>query len=308
MIIKRKRINKIAKYLPNDLGKNLKVTLQDPARFAEKCIEIGFSQDLNYGERVIPKAINFSAKANAEGYFVVHKDMPKITRYRQHYWTRHEWAGRGETREVSDYVDVPYQCYPRTFVPPYLTEIFIDSNEDVKAISTDEILYTSENEDRIKRSINLFLSIFGECELLVEPFYQPNTAPTISLNWEILPPGDYPWQKIKDLLDDKLKDKPTTHRQLMEDNLRFIFEYNPDFKAFGSAGFLGYVVFGFEKKNTYVLESSIPDNATYVFGSDWEDLAKQTKSIIINQQLGKARIIHNEKWGKCIAEILEERK
>ena len=307
MIIKRKRINKIGKYLPNDWGKALKIILQDPSRFMDKCFEIGLSRELCEGEQVVPKVINFATRVNAEGYFIVHKDLPMETRYRQHYWTRHEWAGRGETREVTEYVDVPYQCYPRTFIPPYLTELIVENNGNVKALSTDEMLFSIENEDRIKRSINLFLSVFGECEILVEPYNQQTTIPTMSLNWEILPPGDYPWQKIKELLDDKLKDKPVTHKKLMEDNIRSIFEYNPDFKAFGSAGFLGYVVFGFAQKDTYVLESSIPDNATYVFGSNWEDLTKQTKSLIINQQLGKARIIHNEKWKKNIVEILEER-
>lgn len=308
MIIKRKRINKLERYLPDDIGKRLKVILHEPHRNIDKCFEIGFSKELSAGERVLPKVVNLATRINAEGYFIIHKELPMETRYRQHYWTRHEWAGRGETREVTDYVDVPYQCYPRTFVPPYLVELFVEIKDEVKSINTDELLYTAENEDMIKRTINLFLSIFGECEILVEPFKQSHGIPTISLNWEILPPGDYPWQRIKDLLDNKLKDKPLTHKQLMEENLRFIFEHKPDFKAFGSAGFLGYVVFGFTQKNTYILESSIPDNATYIFGSNWEDLTKQTKSLIINQQLGMARIIHNDKWKKRLTEILEEAK
>lgn len=179
MIIKRKRINKLEKYFPDDKGKHLKVTLQEPLRLVDKCFEIGFSRELSAGERVVPKVVNFATRVNAEGYFIVHKELPMETRFRQHYWTRHEWAGRGETREVTDYVDVPYQCYPRTFIPPYLIELFVETNEDAKAITTDELLYSPENEDMIKRTINLFLSVFGECEILVEPFNQSHEIPTI---------------------------------------------------------------------------------------------------------------------------------
>ena len=75
-----------------------------------------------------------------------------------------------------------------------------------------------------------------------------------------------------------------------------INEYNPDFIAYGSSGFRGYIVFGFCKKNLFFLESIFPNNATYIFESDWEELSKLTKSEILNHNLQKGRLIHNANW------------
>ena len=305
MLIRKKRINNLAKYLNDENIKSIKICLADPERYLEKCLEIGFSADLAAGERVLPKKVNLSTKVNAEGYFIVHKDQPMITRYRPHYWTRTEWAGRGETREVTEYVDIPYRCYPRTPVAPYLMELSVENHGTSKTISTDVIANTIENRDKMKRTINVFLSLFGECEILHEPFDVEADIPIIDLNWEILPPGDYPWAQLSALMDKILKNKPRTHLELMKDNLNHIYGFAPDFRAFGQAGFNGYVVLGFRAKNIYVLESSVPDNATYVFSSDWEDLTKQTKSTIINQNLATNRIIHNGEWKKRIKSLLE---
>lgn len=81
---------------------------------------MGFSSELKPGETVLPspKMVPVSRR-NAEGSYIIHKDQPMETAYRTVEWTWKQWAGRGETVEVSDFVDVPYKRYPRTFVPPY---------------------------------------------------------------------------------------------------------------------------------------------------------------------------------------------
>lgn len=79
-------------------------------------------------------------------------------------------------------------------------------------------------------------------------------------------------------------------------NCNLINECNPDFIAYGRSGFRGYIVFGFCKKNLFILESIFPNNATYIFESDWEGLSKLTKSEILNHNLQKGRLIHNANW------------
>jgi len=143
-------------------------------------------------------------------------------------------------------------------------------------------------------SINMVLGLFGECS--IEVGSSSLEASAIRLDWDILPPGDYPWEIIKGKLEDICKDSKQTQKQMMLRNCNLINECNPDFIAYGRSGFRGYIVFGFCKKNLFFLESIFPNNATYIFESDWEELSKLTKSEILNHNLQKGRLIHNANW------------
>ena len=83
-----------------------------------------------------------------------------------------------------------------------------------------------------------------------------------------------------------------------------INEHQPDFVAIGRAGFSGYVVFGFPSKNTFVLESTEINNATYIFDDSWESLSQKTKAEVLNEDLHKHRVIHRESWFSEVAKIL----
>lgn len=54
-----------------------------------------------------------------------------------------------------------------------------------------------------------------------------------------------------------------------------------------------------------VLESVYPNNVTYVFGKNWEELSKLTKAEILNGNLQDVRIIHNNNWQQEIRNMLE---
>ena len=87
--------------------------------------------------------------------------------------------------------------------------------------------------------------------------------------------------------------------------LTTITDFEPEFVAIGRAGFSGYLIFGFPKKNLFVLESLYSGNATYVFAEKWEGLSKLTKAEILQGKLQKDRIIHRENWESQINNILE---
>jgi hypothetical protein len=76
-----------------------------------------------------------------------------------------------------------------------------------------------------------------------------------------------------------------------------ISKLGPDTLALGRGGFHGYIAFGFSKRKIFILESIYLDNATYVFGSDWEMLSQLSKAEIISGGLQKERIIHDRRWG-----------
>ena len=88
-------------------------------------------------------------------------------------------------------------------------------------------------------------------------------------------------------------------------NCEAIYAEHPDFVAYGRSGFKGYAVFGFTERNLYILESVMPNNATYVLENDWETISQLSKAEILSQELHKARIVHSENWQKNFDKIME---
>lgn len=119
------------------------------------------------------------------------------THYRQMEWTWEEWHGP-YTETQSRIVDVPYERYPRTFVPPPSVEITVaeQSNGD-KVVVTEAVPYDDEHAKALLHRINLFRELFGEAALLTEDL-EPFTRTDIRrLNWTILPPGEMPGRNSK---------------------------------------------------------------------------------------------------------------
>ena len=151
----------------------------------------------------------------------------------------------------------------------------------------------------------MILGLFGECEILsdTDPVI-PERPKAIRVNWEILPKGKHPWERIKETVESISQKYNNTGKEMMLRNCEYIYKQQPDFIAFGSAGFKGYMVFGFTGRNLYILESMFPNNATYVFEGDWEYLSKLSKAEILSEKLHKARIIHTSKWADRFDELM----
>lgn len=89
---------------------------------------------------------------------------------------------------------------------------------------------------------------------------------------------------------------------------QFIQSFNPDFIAIGDCEFLGYIVYGFEPKNIYLMECCLADNATYIFGEKWKELSKLSKTQILAKTLQKDRIIHSANWQNSVMKHFEQKK
>ena len=306
MIIKKKRINSLSCLNHVEEEKNLMMVLRDAARFKGILVKLGFSEDLIEGERVLPSMLNPTLKRNAEPFYIKDKTKPKEQYTQTLWWTRHEWAGRGETREVTDFVTIPRERYARIKFEPYSVELFLKYDEQGQLmVMTDFISYCHDNEKLLINTINIFLTNFEECEILTENFENVMPTRTIKLNWEVLPSGDYPWKRMQDDLQKISAKSSKTAKKLLIDKCAFINSFQPDFRAYGKSGFHGYVIFGFMHRNIYVLESVYPNNATYVFGKNWEELSKLTKAEILKENLQDVRIIHNNNWQQEIRDLLE---
>ena len=307
MIIKGKRVRNLERYLdfmPKGSDVLLGTRLVDQPDGV--LLSIGFTDHLEIGESVLPPSdFGPTSRYNADGKYIVHRDQPMETAYRTVEWHWTEWRGRYDEEEMSRFVDVSYQRYPRTFVPPPSVELrILATTEGERIVVSPVVKYLDDKAIFLTHVVNLFLEIFGECEVFSMEKGQIMEAPVKKLNWSILPPGRMPWEQLREYVGPIVETAAGGNHGVIYHRLETVNSYQPDFLAVGQAGFHGYVVFGFVGENTYVLESIYTENATYVFGERWEELSKRTKAEILNEGLQKDRVIHREGWELRIQELL----
>lgn len=303
MVIKQKRILSSSYFSAATPGKPIRIKVDNVARFPAQLKAFGFRKTDESGTRILPSICNKYAARNAEPYFTVDKTLPKEEYTQPVYWTRHEWAGRDETREVTELTFMTKERYHRDYYSPFSVSFTYVAGDESYIVS-DDIDYTSNNVEKLMNTVNMVLGAFGECVIDFEQ--KQKTIEQRRLNWDILPPGEYPWEQVKDTLTEITKHNKKTQAVMMLRNCEEIYDANPDFVAYGRSGFRGYAVFGFKQKGIYVLESAFPNNATYVLGGDWETISKLSKAEILSQNLHKARIIHDANWDKNFKKMMEE--
>ena len=302
MNIKKTRIRNVWNYL--DLfedNEEFYISISDLETHKKRLVQIGFTAGLSVGEQVLPRPVGSISYYNAEGKNIVRKDLRMETVSRQVYWTWQDW---GEN-EHSKIVDVPYKRYPREFIEPPSEELQIAEKDGMKLLLSRSLIKVKSNEEDIKHLINLYLEIFGECDLLKKDLVPPVKPSIIRLNWDILPPGKYPWDKVKVTIQNIIKEQPGGNQPVIRYRIRTITKFNPDFMAIGRGGFNNYMVFGFKDKNIFVLESAREGNATYIFSNNWEELSKLTKREILSEELQEDRIIHKRGWANKIKKLLQ---
>lgn len=297
MIITKKRIREIENNFPTlKIGDKFQIGVKNLDRFKEKLNKIGF-QNIEIGLTILPSPIGKISLFNAEGIYLKDKSKPKETAYREVEWHWKEWHGRDQTIERSKTVYVPYKRYPRIFISPPSLELKILKNQQGENILVTPVFeLNSENQKEIVHGVNLILEIFGECQIFSEDLDDILKTPTKRLNWKILPEGKMPWQKLKQELKNVLEAAGKGKRAVIGNRIETINKYNPEFVAVGTAGFTGYIILGFPKRNLYVLESAFYGNATYIFEKEWEKLSQMTKAEVLNESLQKDRLVHQKGW------------
>ncbi len=303
MLIKKRRIRTL-KPFKGVLSKykNIIIGVSVDAENSKLSSKIGFTSKIENGETVLPSAqFGPVSSFNAEGKYLIHKDQPMEEVSRVTEWTWQEWHGPYQV-ERSKFVEVPYKRYPRTFIVPPSVELSISTIQNgIKLIVSPTI--DVSDEDKVTHVVNLFLEIFGECQIL-DPKMGDVASPTRRLNWTILPQGQMPWSSLKKEVEKIIEETPKGNRSYLEHRLELINKHHPDFTAVGNAGFHGYIIMGFTNKNLFVLESPFYGNATYILENNWEELSQKTKAEIINANLCKDRLIHKDGWDLEINKLL----
>lgn len=303
MHILQKKVIQVDSYLSEfQEGEEICLILNNPTTHIDKLEKIGFNPSLIIGSSILPKAIGSISSFNANGKFELLRKEPKET---YNVEREFEWLAYGK-HQMSKSVIFTYNRFKRKLIDaPNLELIITKDNDNNKIVSSRLIKFTNENKMLIKHQINLFLELFGECQLVDKNLLSRIKTPIKRLNWNLLPKGKMPWVKLEEHLNKKTDISSTQNYKEIYARINYINSFEPDFYATGNGGFNDYVVLGFENKNIFVLENRKPQNATYIFKNNWTDVTKLTKAEILRENLQDNRLIHNLNWKKDIKEILE---
>lgn len=308
MLISKKRIRSITTYSKGlVVGKPVIVCVNAKHIDPICAVNIGFDSTLEFGETVLPAAKGSVTRFNAQGKNIPLKELPKERVYCQGEWKWKQFCGRNEYEEMSKIVDIPYSRYQREYIePPSLELTIVGDASGGKLIAAPQIIFNAESEGLITHAVNLFLEIFGMCELRNENLSSIISAQIKKLNWDILPKGRKPWGDLRALISPVINDLPEGNKAVIEKRFESINVFEPEFVAVGRAGFSGYLVFGFPEKSLFILECTQINNATYVIEKNWEQLSGLTKAEILNNKLHKQRVMHCKSWFGEINKLLSK--
>lgn len=297
MRIAHKRIRIVENYLTGIAqGAKFYVGISDLNHFANQLAQIGFG-NIIIGQQVLPTVIGRITNFNANGGHSIIRNQPKETVYRESEIK--DWHGNYHT------VYIPYQRFRRQPIPAPNVELTIQNGANNNPLLISPILMNNaQSMANAKHIVNMFLEIFGECEILQDNLLPAFNVQVTRLNWNVLPAGNYPWQVLQQRVQGVINAAPQHRRNIIQRRIVKLSSFTPNFVAVGTAGFRGYMVFGFDNKNFFILESIYTGNATYVLGQNWQQISQLTKEQIITQNLQQQRIVHTQNWDIQIDNLL----
>lgn len=274
-----------------------------PQRHLDRLGEIGFSLPLVIGERILPaKYFGNACKINSEGRLVRKIGEPQEMVY---HLVRRSW--RKDDRRKSKLVDALYWRTPRYHEFPTAFPLTIQARPDGSMTCLlPGIQLRPENEGIMLMMVHMLIELFEEAFALNENLKPLFEGEVRRLDWDILPPGEFPWDRIAGRAAQQNRDLIVGHQNAILSRLRLIRSFEPDFYATGIHGFQGYHIFGFTKHDRYFLESAYWGNATYVLGKNWELLSRCTKRELITAGTFEHRIQHGKNWITEITNQLEK--
>ena len=253
---------------------------------------LGFESEPAEGESLIPSPVGPTSTFNANGREVIRRDLPKVSQSRMVWSTWKDWHGNPHSgMQVRS-----QQVYQKELIPPPEEYLIAMQAESGPLVVSRALSKTIDGDEKIIHVINLFLEIFGTLEITSVDLKSAESLLVKRLNWRILPPGVFPFERATTELADYLERLDESVRPVVQSRIRAVTQHKPDFVAVGLGGFRDYVVFGFQSKGIYVLESPTLGNATYVFKNNWAELSTLSKKEILDGALHEARLIHNNRW------------
>ena len=244
----------------------------------------------------IPTPHRSATRLNADGKWILIRDLPKKIRQFVHAYHLVDWHGQ-------DHYGTCIQerwCYQRELVPPAELAFIIEDG----VLYSPLLVNSEEDMEHIKLAMNVILEMVGHCEIWTTD-KAPALPPVrqVEVPWEILRAGTRERSDWEDYVQKTVERKPKAQQVEICRRHEHLMEMGPEFCVLGAQNFFGYVVYGFPALNLYIFESNGINNATYAFRGDWEAASMLTKMEVLSGGLQEARIYHTEQWHENIGRL-----
>jgi hypothetical protein len=246
---------------------------------------------------------------NAQGEEIVRKDLPMRTK--TYSFDAPNW---GDWSNGTHEVSWDRQVYQREFVPPKELEISItllatEASADpvfVFRFRVEEVLNkrAADFEKALLFNLNLLQENTGAADVFAADADPTQYLNTISVHWEILPPGEGRDVLVRIL--SKFRDPGKELREKLEDRYSFLEKLKPVAYVSGTSGFQRYFGAKFAD-NLVVFENMEYGNAIYVMFEDWQELSKLSRLELLRDRRGAGfeRIIHRKGWKDEVKRAVE---
>jgi hypothetical protein len=115
MYINKSRVQNVDKYLTLfKEDENVTVILTDLITFEKQLRNMGFSQEFDIGEQLLPTIVGPKSRVNAIGKEIILDDLPKLTFYVSQDRDFKDWHGNNHSCTI----DIPYKKFQREYRPP----------------------------------------------------------------------------------------------------------------------------------------------------------------------------------------------
>ncbi len=116
MYINKSRVQNVDKYLTLfKEDENVTVILTDLITFEKQLRNMGFSQEFDIGEQLLPTIVGPKSRVNAIGKEIILDDLPKLTFYVSQDRDFKDWHGNNHSRTI----DIPYKKFQREYIDAY---------------------------------------------------------------------------------------------------------------------------------------------------------------------------------------------
>ncbi|WP_157492372.1 hypothetical protein [Geothrix fermentans] len=286
-------------------GTAFRVVIRVDGISASRLERSGYRSKFVVGDSFLPTVVGPRTRFNAHGRYHLRRNLPLESRYINTIeWTYEQWNGKGPKQTITEFKDIYRDCYQRDFEAPPAEELIVVSTGVDLLLVSRELTPGTDSSDQIGHIVNVFLELFGSCEIRMADLAHLLTTPHVRrVNWTMLPPGSHPWPMVERLLKEVLNDRaPRTLNPILA-RQRKIESKNPAEIYAGNGGFHGYMAYVFPVKGVAILECVKFGNATYVFDMNWPTASQLSKAEVISGGLYRDRIIHSDGWDAKIDAI-----
>lgn len=262
-----------------------------------------FSHGVTKFEIVPPASSGKYSDRNVNGYEIIRKDLPKETHY--NYIEAPNW---GDSYNGTHEVALPYQAYPRDFVPPRNTTIKIELMGQNQGVNSYKFVLSEivkkNDDDRLLACINLLQENVGAIDVFASDHDFSHYAQTLQVAWEFLPPGHR-----NQVLQRLAAGRPLTPdvRARIEERYDFLMTLKPKEILVGTSGMERYLG-GKIRDDLVVFENVEYGNAAYVMYENWQVLSTRSRIELLSGRFGTNfdRVVHREGWQGKLNRLVNE--